>query len=95
MDCNAPSYVYDHGWLRVGIDGQLVDVETHRTLCSSNDAIAFAQEHVRGAERERLLKVLYPPTAPPSPLADISQRKDGRPRGLSAARAAHLPEDTE
>jgi hypothetical protein len=53
----------DGGHIRVGMDSQLVYVETHLTAASSQDAHAFVDKHVVNSDRAAVKRLTYPPNA--------------------------------
>lgn len=92
---HVQTFRYDGGRVRVGSSCQLIDVETHRTVASSNEAHAFIAARVHPADRADLYRLTYPPTAKPSPLNDIHTRKDSRPRGLKPTQSFEWLGDDE
>lgn len=70
-------YRSDVGLVRVGCDGQIVDVKTHKTVCSSDKAKEWAAEHCVGKAREDILRSLYWTHARPTTALDrIAHRKN-------------------
>ena len=55
------TYRYRGGTFRFGADGQIVDVETHQTICNSNDAIEWINANAHKQDVTLALRHAYPP----------------------------------
>ena len=71
------TFRWRRGEFRVGIDGQIVDVATHLTLCNSNDAHAWIEEYAHKQDRALATRATRPPSDHvPSAIDDIALRKN-------------------
>lgn len=76
----TPTFRFSGGEFRIGLDGQIVCMESHRTLANSNGAHLWITEHAVKADVPSALRATRPPdTKPISPIEDIAVRKNIHP----------------